>query len=260
MITITHGDWQDAPKPAAADHLICAIGDVHGRADLLEALLEALAKDTSGPGVERVTCVFLGDLIDRGPAVRDTLGLAAGGLAMFCRQEVSVEDVLILGNHDAWLRAALDDTLHAEDLHVWQANGGTETWHDFAGAGADRPDRIVDALRQNVPEIVVDAVARMVPMHRIDDWVFVHAGLDPRRPIEDQPEEVVTWIRDAFLEPEDGWPFDVVVVHGHTPEEPFEEPTVRRHRINLDTGAFFTGVLSAIQIRNDRMRFVQAKG
>ena len=260
MVSISHGDWLEAPKPAAADHLICAIGDVHGRADLLEPLLEALAEDTSGPGVERVTNIFLGDLIDRGPSVRNTLGLAAGGLAMFCDGRVPVEDVLLLGNHDVWLKAALEERLHMDELHVWYANGAVETWHDFAVAASDRPDRIVDTLRRNMPEIVNEAVERMVPMHRIGDWVFVHAGLDPRRPLEDQPEEVVTWIRDAFLEPEGGWPFEVVVVHGHTPEEPYEEPTIRRHRINLDTGAVFTGVLTAIQIRNDRMRFVQASG
>lgn len=260
MISISRGEWMDAPKPAAADHLISAIGDVHGRADLLEALMEALAEDTSGPGVERVTNIFLGDLIDRGPAVRDTLGLAAGGLAMFCNGRVPVEDVLLLGNHDVWLKAALEERLHMDQLHVWSANGAVETWHDFAVAASDRPDRIVDTLRRNMPEIVTEAVERMVAMHRIGDWVFVHAGLDPHRPLDNQPLEVVTWIRQAFLEPSDGWPFDVVVVHGHTPESPYEEPTVRKHRINLDTGAFFTGVLTAIQIRNDRMRFIQARG
>lgn len=249
-----------ALKPAAADHLVSAIGDVHGRADLLEALLEALATDVSGPGVARATNIFLGDLIDRGPQVLDTLGLAAGGLAMFCGDRVPVEDVLILGNHDGWLRAALHDTLHADELYVWLSNGGVETWHAFSSAAADRPDRIVDTIRNNAPEIVVDAVDRMVPLHRIGDWVFVHAGLDPQRALDDQPEEVVSWIREPFLNPPEGWPFDVVVVHGHSPEEPFEEPVVRKHRINLDTGAVFTGVLTAVQIRNDRMRFVQARG
>src|SRR3546814_5841512 len=78
---------------------------------------------------------------------------------------------------------------------------------------------------------------------RIGDYVFTHAGLDPRRALDDQPLEVLTWIRDPFLHPHEPWPFEVVVVHGHTPEEPFERPTVMRHRINLDTGAVFTGVL-----------------
>ena len=259
MISVETGAWMDAPKPVDADHLICAIGDAHGRADLLEPLLEALARDVTAPGVARATCLFLGDLIDRGPSVRDTLGLAAGGLAMFCGDRVPVEDVLVLGNHDAWLKAALEDRLLADELAVWRANGGPETWRDFGLSAADRPDRIVDGLRQAVPDIVADAVGRMVPMHRIGDYVFVHAGLDPRRPLDDQPEEVVMWIRDAFLYPTDGWPFDVVVVHGHTPEEPYEEPTVARHRINLDTAAVMTDVLTAIELRNDQMRFVQTR-
>lgn len=260
MTRIERGPWREAPKAADTDHFITAIGDVHGRADLLEPLLEALAEDAVGPGIERASCIFLGDIVDRGPDIVNALGLAAGGLGMFIGDRLPVEDVLILGNHDAWLRAALDDQLSADELDLWRANGGVETWAAFGIAAYQRPDAIVDALRRSVPMIVQDAVRAMVPAHRIGDWMFVHAGLDPRRALEDQPPEVVCWIRDAFLYPEEPWPFPVVVVHGHTPEEPFERPTVARHRINLDTGAYFTGVLTALELRNDRMRFVQAMG
>ena len=80
MIQITHGEWQPTPKPVHTDHLISAIGDVHGRADLLEPLLEALADDLGKPGVDHATNIFLGDLIDRGSDSLNVLGLAAGGL------------------------------------------------------------------------------------------------------------------------------------------------------------------------------------
>ncbi|NQW08948.1 MAG: metallophosphoesterase [Alphaproteobacteria bacterium] len=260
MARIERGPWRNTPKPADTDHFIAAIGDVHGRADLLEPLLEALAEDAIGPGIDRASCIFLGDLIDRGPDVVNALGLAAGGLGMFIGDRLPVEDVLLLGNHDGWLRAALDNRLTADELNLWRTNGGGETWAAFGIAAAQRPDAIVDALRRAVPLFVQDAVRAMVPIHRIGDWMFAHAGLDPRRPLQDQPLGVVSWIRDPFLYPERPWPFPVVVVHGHTPEEPFEEPTIMRHRINLDTGAFFTGVLTALELRNDQMRFVQAKG
>jgi len=260
MIQIVHGDWQPSPKPVHADHLISAIGDVHGRADLLEPLLEALAEDVPRPGVEHATNIFLGDLIDRGPDVLNTLGLAAGGLGAFVEDRAEVRDVLILGNHDRWLRDALLGDPEIDEILLWDHNGAEPTWTSLGLPPRLPPERVAPLLRERVPEIVTEAMARMQPMIRIGDYVFAHAGLDPRRSLEDQPEETVLWIRDPFLHPAEGWPFDVVVIHGHTPEDPYEAPTVANHRINLDTGAVFTGVLTALQMRNDQMRFVQAMG
>jgi serine/threonine protein phosphatase 1 len=261
MVTIERGEWQHAPKPLHTDHLICAIGDVHGRADLLDPLLAALADDARVPGVAHATCIFLGDLIDRGEQSFQTLGLAAGGLAAYLGDRMPVEDVLLLGNHDAWLKAAFEDRLTAELAELWAANGGQRTWRSLKVPPLTPLQGLGPALRAGVPQFVQDAVRGMRPSRRIGDYLFVHAGVDPRRPLDDQPEEVVTWIRDPFLHPEDHhWPFEVFVIHGHTPEEPFERPTVEKHRINLDTAAVFTGVLTAIEMRNDRYRFVQAKG
>lgn len=260
MVTIEHSDWTHAPRPLFTDHLICAIGDVHGRADLLDPLLGALAVAARGPGVEHATCIFLGDLIDRGDQSLEALGLAAGGLAAYVGDRVPVEDVLLLGNHDAWLKAAFEDTLTTETVDLWAANGGQPTWRSLRIPPTTPAAGLAAALRAAVPDFVQEAVRGMQACRRIGDYVFVHAGLDPRRAIDDQPIEVVTWIRDPFLNPVEPWPFDAVVIHGHSPEDPYEEPTVERHRINLDTGAVFTGVLTAIEMRNDRYRFVQAKG
>ena len=260
MVTIERGEWTHAPKPLHTDHLICAIGDVHGRADLLDPLLAALAEDARVPGVAHATCIFLGDLIDRGEGSFETLGLAAGGLSAYLGDRMPVEDVLLLGNHDAWLKAAFEDKLTIELAELWAANGGQPTWRALKVPPLTAFQGLAPALRAAVPQFVQDAVCGMRGSRRIGDYVFVHAGLDPRRPLDDQPEEVLTWIRDPFLHPAEPWPFEVMVVHGHSPEEPFERPTVAKHRINLDTGAVFTGVLTAIEMRNDRFRFVQAKG
>lgn len=260
MVTIDRGDWTHAPKPLHTDHLICAIGDVHGRADLLDPLLEALADDARVPGVAHATCIFLGDLIDRGEQSLEALGLAAGGLSAYLGDRVPVDDVLLVGNHDAWLKAAFEDTLTPDMVAMWAANGGQRTWRSLRVPPLTPADGLAAALRAVVPEFVQDAVRGMRGWRRIGDYVFVHAGIDPRRPIEDQPLETLTWIRGPFLDPPEPWPFDVVVVHGHSPEEPYERPTVARHRINLDTAAVFTDVLTAIEMRNDRYRFVQAKG
>ena len=260
MVTIERGEWTPAPKPLHTDHLVCAIGDVHGRADLLDPLLAALAEDARVPGVAHATCIFLGDLIDRGEQSWDALGLAAGGLAAYLGDRMPVDDVLLLGNHDVWLKAAFEDRLTREMVEQWAANGGGRTWRSLKVPPFTPADGVAGALRASVPAFVQDAVRGMRGYRRIGDYVFAHAGLDPRRPIDDQPIEILTWIRDPFLHPEAPWPFEVVVIHGHTPEEPYERPTVARHRINLDTGAVFTGVLTAIEMRNDRYRFVQAKG
>lgn len=259
-MTIERGEWVHAPRPLHTDHLICAIGDVHGRADLLDPLLAALAEDARVPGVAHVTCIFLGDLIDRGEQSLEALGLAAGGLASYLGDRLPVDDVLLLGNHDVWLKAAFEDRLTADLVELWAANGGARTWRSLRVPPLTPAEGIGAALRASVPGFVQDAVRGMRGCRRIGDYLFVHAGIDPRRALDDQPLEVLTWVRDPFLHPQGTWPFDVVVVHGHTPEEPYERPTVARHRINLDTGAVFTGVLTAIEMRNDRYRFVQAKG
>jgi len=258
MVQIERGAWVEAPKPLHTDHLICAIGDVHGRADLLEPLLAALAEDARMPGIGHVTCVFLGDLIDRGDQSWEVLGLAAGGLTAYLGDRLPVDDVLLIGNHDAWLKAAFEGTLTVDEAEQWAANGGDATWRSLGVRPMTPASAVADALRASVPVFIQDLVCRMAGHCRIGDYVFVHAGLDPRRSIDDQPLEVVTWIRTPFLEPAGPWPFEVVVIHGHTPEDPFEQPTVARHRINLDTGAVYTGVLTAIEMRNDRYRFVQA--
>jgi serine/threonine protein phosphatase 1 len=260
MIQITHSDWQPTPKPVHTDHLISAIGDVHGRADLLEPLMEALADDLGKPGIDHATNIFLGDLIDRGPDPMNVLGLAAGGLAAFARDPETVADVTLMGNHDRWLRDCLLGDPDSSEIELWLVNGAAATLKGFGLWGLPTPDTLPALLRAAAPDIVLELLGRLETQVRIGDWVFVHAGLDPRRPLEDQDEEALLWIRNPFLEPADGWPFEVVVVHGHTPEEPYEEATIANHRINIDTGAFFTNVLTAIQLRDDKMRFVQAIG
>ena len=260
MIHITHGAWQPTPKPVHTDHLISAIGDVHGRAVLLEPLMEALAADLGKPGVDHATNIFLGDLIDRVPDSLNVLGLAAGGLAAFARDPDSVADIVLMGNHDRWLRDCLLGEPELSEIETWLANGAETTLTSFGLTALPAPDAIPTRLREVAPEIVLELMGQLKTHHRIGDWMFVHAGLDPRHPLEDQDEQALLWIRDAFLEPADGWPFEVVVVHGHTPEEPYEEPTVVNHRINLDTGAFFSNVLTAVQMRDDKIRFVQATG
>ena len=151
MVQIEHGEWLATPKPVHADHLISAIGDVHGRSELLEPLLEALAEDVRRPGVEHATHIFLGDVIDRGDDVLGSLGLVAGGLGAFVGPGADVRDVALMGNHDRWLAQALADEPPVEEMELWRTNGADATLEAFGLSPSLPPDRYATALKRAVP-------------------------------------------------------------------------------------------------------------
>lgn len=254
-IRIVVGAWEPAPLPGPADAALAAIGDVHGQADLLAALENALADSLATAPQPRRVLIRLGDLVDRGPDSRRALLLAAEGLV--ARYPLSgLEEVTLCGNHDRFLIRALAGTLGAEDLRTWiELNGGWATLADFGIAPTPGdPGKLAAALRAHLDPPIRALLARMVPLHREGAYVFAHAGIDPTRPLAAQDIDTLTWIRTPFLRP-DAWPHDFVVVHGHSIEA---APTVRPHRIGIDQGAFANGRLTAVEIRGAALRFVQA--
>lgn len=253
---VTRTDWLDNPKPLPDRRMVTAIGDVHGCAEHLEAIYKALAEDIARLHPEQITCVLLGDIIDRGPNTLDCLGLAMDGLQAFTRGN-KVEDIALLGNHDAWLKQAIELRLTEEDARVWAFNGGNATFSSLRIPALSAPDELSVAIRATLPEEVTVWIRGMRLNHRVGDLLFVHAGIDPRRPLEDQSAHAQLWIRDAFLHAED-WPFEVLVIHGHTVEAPEGQPEIFLHRVGIDTGAFATGVLTAVEFVGASMRFVIA--
>ena len=259
---VTRTDWRDNPKPLPGGRMAIAIGDVHGCADHLERMYRELAEDVARLKPDQTTCVLLGDLVDRGDNSLDCLGLAIGGLAVHVQghtRSQTVEDIVLLGNHDAWLCKALDGTLSNEDARVWAYNGGDATLTSLAIPATAGARALGDAIRDRLPNEVKTLLAGMVLNHRIGDLLFVHAGIDPRRSLAEQIPHAQLWIRDVFLHAED-WPFEVLVIHGHTIEPPLGPPEIHPHRIGIDTGAFATGVLTAVEFLGDRMRFVAVDG
>ncbi|WP_323797131.1 metallophosphoesterase [Nisaea sp.] len=254
QLEIRRYEWREVPRQVSNGHMVVAIGDVHGRADLLTALYGAIAEDVARLKPERVTAILLGDLIDRGPDSLEVLGLALGGLSAFTKKPV--EDICLVGNHDYWLRQAVDGTLEDEDLRFWGANGGEETWHSLGISRLVGARDMIMQTRRRLPEPVLDFIRNMSVTYRVDDYLFVHAGIDPRQPLNAQTLKTLCWIRDPFLHP-DVWPFELTVVHGHTVEWNHGEPLVHDHRIGIDTGAVNTGVLTALEINSSQMRFVQ---
>jgi serine/threonine protein phosphatase 1 len=253
-VRVTRTEWRDNPKPLPDRRMVVAVGDVHGCAGHLEAMYQALAEDVGRLRPEETTCILLGDLVDRGPDSLDCLGLAADGLQAFLRN-TPVEDIRLLGNHDAWLKQAVLGSLSEEDARVWAHNGGDATFASFGILSPAGAEELCAAIRGKAPAEVVTLLGSMALNHRVGDLLFVHAGVDPRRPLEDQSEHTQLWIRDAFLHAED-WPFEVLVVHGHTIDVPHGEPEIFAHRIGIDTGAFASGVLTAIEFFGASLRFV----
>ena len=217
---------------------IYAIGDVHGRADLLALLLSQIEVDIVLHPVPRPITVFLGDYIDRGPASKEVLDLLV-------ERRSRPEAVFLKGNHeDLFLKFLKDATV----LDAWRHCGGLETLVAYGLKPPMNPTPFEQAqLARDIagvlPETHREFLASLKLSFICGDFLFVHAGVRPLVPIRRQTEADLLWIRDEFLLWEKE--FEKMVVHGHTP---VREPDIRPNRINIDTGAFATGRLTCLVI------------
>ena len=205
--------------------LTYAIGDIHGALHKLRALL---ARCEAHAGGRARRYVFLGDYVDRGPD-------SAGVLRLLREMQANGPDVVaLLGNHEDVMLAAVDGTIDPEG---WLSQGGAATLHSYGVADlAALPRGDLDWLR-TLP-LVKDDGRRF----------FVHAGVDPRRPLDAQRADDLLWIRAPFLD--DPRDYGRLIVHGHTPVDS-GTPDWRGNRLNLDTGAVFGGPLSAAVFEDD---------
>ena len=232
------------PKPSLPDGMrIYAISDIHGRADLLENVFAAIDLHLARAGPARSLHVFLGDYIDRGPASRQTIDL----LVDRGRRH---ESIFLKGNHEAFLFEVLQD---ASRLEAWKEYGGLPTLMSYGLAPSIKRDQeeqiaLVRALRQDMPDHHRRFFSKLRSSFVCGDFFFVHAGVRPGVPLRRQREEDLLWIRDEFLQCEDN--FGKFVVHGHTP---VAKPDIRANRINIDTGAYASGILTLLTIQGDRM-------
>ncbi|WP_052182816.1 metallophosphoesterase [Rhizobium sp. YS-1r] len=214
-----------------------AIGDVHGRADLLRALLDGISKQAECLGIV-YRIVFLGDIVDRGPDSRQAMNLVAETLKQIPASR------LILGNHDSFILRILDETdpfrKQALLLHWIAKMGGAATLASYGFDLSDALDRILDVVD-------VDHVAILRAAERyveLDHHILVHAGVEPGVPLAQQDPYKLMWIREPFLSFTGS--FGKTVVHGHTPTSVMVERI--RGRIAIDTGAHDRSILSALHI------------
>ncbi len=240
-----------------------AIGDLHGQLPLLEELHEAIRRDLEQNAPERVVAVYLGDYVDRG---RDTHALidllASNGKALGDR----VETVHLAGNHEDLMLAALDADQAgtgrgAGMMMSWLQNGGVQTLASY-GVEADTSapftelaDTIREAMANAMPAHHRTFLEQLKPYHREGGYLFVHAGIRPGVPLEQQSREDLLWIRKDFLDCRKAHPF--VVVHGHTPTR---LPEMRDNRLGIDTGAFATGRLTCVVLEGADRRLLVVNG
>lgn len=217
---------------------IYAIGDVHGRADLLASLLLQIEVDIALHPVSRPIVVFLGDYIDRGPDSKEVLDLLVS-------PGRTPEMVFLKGNHETFLLNFLKTPALLDD---WRQCGGLETLVSYGLKPPMNPSfNEQTRLARDLASAISVSHRKFFEALRLSfvcgDFVFVHAGLRPLIPLQQQSEDDLLWIRDDFLL----WDkeFEKIVVHGHTP---VLEPDIRFNRINIDTGAFATGRLTCMTI------------
>jgi serine/threonine protein phosphatase 1 len=225
--------------------VLVAVGDVHGRADLLAALLLKLERLVEG---REARFVFLGDYVDRGP---DSRGVIDALLELRRRRP---DTVFLKGNHE---EALLDFLAEPEEGGAWLEWGGEVTLASY-GVDADPPWDLED-LRDRFAHRLSDRhfvfLMNLARTHEEAGYLFVHAGLNPDLAIEEQRDRDLFWIRDAWHQGGKGRFPDHVVVHGHTP---VDKPEDLSWRINVDTGAVWTSKLTAVILDGTQRRFVTA--
>lgn len=239
------------PNAAAPEGVrIYAVGDIHGRADLLDCLAQRVESDLQEGAYDRVIAVFLGDYVDRGLDSR-------GVIDRLARRDFPAPIVTLRGNHEEVMLRYLGDAALLDQLVAF---GGLTTLASY-GVDASR-----EMTRGGAPAVLEAFLERLPDSHRrfleetalfaqYGDYFFCHAGVRPHVPLAQQDPGDLMWIRYEFL----GYrgPFEKVIVHGHTPHARVENLA---NRINLDTHAYKSGVLTAAVLEGERRRFIDTAG
>ncbi len=232
------------PAPRVPDgQRVYAVGDVHGRRDCLDVVIDAIRADDARRPPAETWLVLLGDLIDRGP---DSRGVVERAI------ELSREwpnFAFLPGNHEEILLSAAKGERSA--LGLFNRVGGRETLLSYGV-----PEEVYDSahladlaalIKKAVPAEHLAFMGAGEDQIAIGDYLFVHAGINPKAPLDAQRRSDLRWIREPFLS-SDRW-HGAVVVHGHTITN---EPEERPNRIGIDTGAFASGRLTALALEEDR--------
>jgi len=216
-----------------------AVGDIHGRVDLVEHVLAKIHADLQRRPARKTLLVFVGDLIDRGPSSAQVIE------RLRCYRRDGVRPVFLLGNHEeVFLRILGGDSSVVQN---WLQFGGLQCLQSYgvtlARIRGRSAEEVVEIVRGAVPPEHIEFLETFVDSCRFGDYLFVHAGIRPGIDVDQQAQSDLRWIREPFLFDESDHGF--IVVHGHTITDEVDE---RRNRIGIDTGAYRSGVLTALAI------------
>lgn len=247
-----NGDGAQAgPKtPRVPDDIrVYAIGDIHGRADLLSEMMQRITRDSNAaPPVRETILVFVGDYVDRGA---DSAGVIDQLVALKGGDRFKTH--LLKGNHEVMF---LDFLAEPSAFFQWAANGGVTTLEsydiDVAAVPEDSPERLRHMALETIPDEHLKLLRSLETSVIIGDYMFAHAGVRPGVPLDAQLERDLIWIREPFLDYQGD--LGKVVIHGHTP---VPEPEIRANRIDIDTLAWRSGMLTALVLEGANRRFLQ---
>jgi serine/threonine protein phosphatase 1 len=215
------------------------VGDIHGRLDLLEELLAKIHAELQHRPSEKTLLVFVGDLIDRGPASALVLE------RLWTYRRAGVEPMFLLGNHEEVLLRILGGD--ARLIAQWRRFGGSECLQSYGVDSSQfahlSDEQALAIIREAIPREHVRFLESFADSCRFGDYLFVHAGIRPGVDLDQQSQNDMRWIREPFLLDDRDHGF--VVVHGHTISG---EPEMLANRIGIDTGAYRSGVLTALAI------------
>ncbi len=224
---------------------VYAVGDIHGRLDLFESMIARIEADDAAAPPAETHVVLLGDLVDRGAD-------SAGVIDRARRWQGERRVRILTGNHEEMFLRSMEEV---EVLRHFLRHGGRETVLSYGVAreefAAATLEEAQDIMRRVVPPADIEFIRGFDDMLRMGDYLFVHAGIEPGVPLEEQTSRNMRWIREPFLSCED--PHGVVVVHGHTIRD---QPEDQGNRIGIDTGAFRSGRLTALVLEGGSRRYL----
>jgi len=230
---------------------VYAVGDIHGRADLLEEILRLIGEDSESRTPARTHLIFLGDLVDRGPESRAVIE------RLLALRNSGAETRFLLGNHDeVFLKAASGD---AKAMRFFTKIGGKETILSYGVTNREYDEADFEDLTRllagRVPDAHREFLSGFENYAEIGDYLFVHAGIRPGVDIADQTTADLRWIRKDFLDHRDH--HGKMVVHGHSISQ---DADIRHNRMGIDTGAFASGRLTALGLEGDEHWILSAVG
>lgn len=234
---------------------VYAIGDLHGHLLALDAMHEAISADLLDNPPDEVQIVYMGDYIDRGPESR---GVVERLIERKYRRD-GIGKIFLTGNHELAMFDFMADPVGSD----WLKYGGMKTLANYdITFENDVPlpgecERAVKMMKRMIPEKHLTFLKYLSPIAEIGDYLFVHAGIDPRKAVSQNTLRDLTTVRKPFLKwDEDARfvPLSHKIVHGHSVSE---KPENKPHRIGVDTGCYQGGKLTAAVLEGTKVRFIQ---